>query len=66
MAKPSRIREIKFAKKLTLKSKIKSIYTAKIVRSGTSARINCKLEFLQDSALIIIIPAEEKIIYSKK
>ncbi len=66
MAKPSRIREIKFAKRLLLKSKIQAVYTEKVVSSGTSARINSKLEFLESDALVIIIPKGEGLLYSVK
>lgn len=62
MGRTSRIKEIEFAKKLILKSKIKAIYTEEVVRSGTSARINSKSGFLGDKALVIIIPKEEEFI----
>lgn len=66
MARPSRIREIEFAKKLILKSKIRAVYSEKVVSSGTSARINSKLEFLDCDALVIIIPKGENLLYSPK
>ena len=64
MAKQSRIKEIKIAKRLILKSKIQAVYTEKVVRSGTSARINSKSEFLESDALVIIIPKGEELLYS--
>ena len=66
--KKSRIDEklIEFKKWLKIKSKIKAIYTDEVVRSGTSARINSKIEFLKHPALIVILPKGEKLLCEKK
>ena len=66
MVRQSRIKEIKIAKRLILKSKIQAVYTEKVVKSGTSARINAKVEFLESDALVIIIPKGEELLYSLK
>jgi len=59
-------KEIVFGKKLILKSKIEKVYTEKVVPSGNSARINCKINFKDCLAFVVILPKGERLAYSTK